>query len=272
MEGIDRSTSRGRLAPQDLADLRAAGTVRRYPVGDVLLREGDPSSVVFALLAGGVKVTKSSPDGRQVLLELRREGELVGELSAIDRSTRSATVEAMTEVEAAVVPGDRFRALLASRAGLSNHVLIGVVARLREASERQLELGTVDVVGRVCRRLCELAAADGRRTTEGIVVRSPLSQQELADWAGIPRDGVVRAFTELRRNGWLATGRQRIVILDPEAVRSRGGPDRGRRTGGGPSSRPRSAQDRRWPDTGSGSKGTPCRCSSSNATSPSSSR
>lgn len=221
VDRCDGATPMDRLAPADLAELRTAGTVHRYRTGAALVREGDASSVVFALIAGRVKVTKSAPNGRQVLLELRRAGDLVGELSAIDRSLRSATVEAIVDVEALVIPGERFRTLLATRAGLANHVLIGVVARLREASERQLELGTVDVVGRVCRRLCELAEGDGEVTPDGISLQTVLSQQELADWAGISRDGVVRAFGELRAKGWLETGRRRLVLRDAAAVRRR---------------------------------------------------
>ena len=128
---------------------------------------------------------------------------------------------ALGEVEALVVPADVFNTLLRERGGLAHQLLVTEVARLREAAGRQLELGTADVVGRVCRRLAELAASHGVPMDGGVLVRGAISQQDLADWSGISRDGVVRALGELRRLGWLDTGRQRVLIRDLDAITRR---------------------------------------------------
>jgi CRP-like cAMP-binding protein len=175
----------------------------------------------LAVLTGTVKLTKTAPSGREIVLELRGAGEVVGELGAIDGHTRSASAVALGEVEALVVPADRFNALLRERAGLAHRLLVTVVARVREAASRQLELGTSDVVGRVCRRLAELAASHGAAIEGGVLVRGTVSQQELADWAGVSRDGVVRALHELRDLGWVETGRQRLLIRNLDAVSRR---------------------------------------------------
>ena len=211
----------GELAPADLDALRAVANVHRYPSGERLLREGDPPTVVLAILTGTVKLTKSALSGREIVLELRGAGEIVGELGAIDGHTRSASAVALGEVEALVLPVDRFNALLRERVGLAHRLLVTVVARVREAAGRQLELGTSDVVGRVCRRLTELARSHGIPVDDGVLVRGAISQQELADWSGISRDGVVRALQELRRLGWVDTGRQRLLIRDVESVARR---------------------------------------------------
>ena len=51
-------------------------------------------------------------------------------------------------------------------------------------------------------------------------VVSPLSQQDLADWAGVSRDGVVRALTALRADSVVDTGRRRFVINDAPRLRT----------------------------------------------------
>jgi CRP/FNR family cyclic AMP-dependent transcriptional regulator len=211
----------GELEAADLDALRASANVRRYRSGERLLREGDAPTIVLAILTGTVKLTKTATSGREIVLELRGAGEVVGELGAIDGQTRSASAVALGEVEALVLPVDRFNALLRERIGLAHRLLVTVVARVREASGRQLELGTSDVVGRVCRRLTELATSHGVRVDGGVLVRDAISQQELADWSGISRDGVVRALQELRRLGWVETGRQRLLVRDLESVTRR---------------------------------------------------
>ena len=208
----------GELAAADLDALRAAARVHRYRSGELLLREGDAPNAVLAILTGTVKLIKTATSGREAVLELRGAGDVVGELGAIDGQTRSASVEALGEVEALVLPVERFNTLLRERVGFAHRLLVTEVARLREASGRQLELGTSDVVGRVCRRLAELATSHGVRVDDGVLIRDAISQQDLADWSGISRDGVVRALGELRRLGWVDTGRQRLLIRDLDAI------------------------------------------------------
>jgi CRP-like cAMP-binding protein len=211
------------LEPADVALLESNGHRARYAPGTVVMREGDPSDFAMVVCRGTVKLTMLAASGREVVLELRGANEIVGELGVIDGRARSASVVALDAVEALAVPADALRRLLGERAGLANVLLGTVVRRLRQASSRQLELGTIDVVGRVCNRLLELATTLGEPVPTGVLVRSSISQHELADWAGVSRDGVVRALHELRDRGWVETGRRRIVITDPDALRERGG-------------------------------------------------
>jgi CRP/FNR family cyclic AMP-dependent transcriptional regulator len=195
----------------------------RYSAGDVIIREGDPSSIALVVLAGTVKTTKLAASGREVVLELRGPGDVVGELGVIDGEPRSASVVALDRVDALVFSAPAFNEMLRERAGIAHRLLLTIVGRLRQASARQLELGTIDVVGRVCNRLVELATTHGEPVSNGVLVRSAISQHELADWAGVSRDGVVRALHELRELGWVETGRRRVVVVNLAALRHRAG-------------------------------------------------
>ena len=74
----------GRLTPDDAAALVGLGRVRRYPARAALFFEGDDAHEVLIITSGDVKVTMTSPDGREVVLDVLGPGELLGELSAID--------------------------------------------------------------------------------------------------------------------------------------------------------------------------------------------
>ena len=156
-----------RLSPADRARLEEAGERRRHRAGDVLFHEGGVSDAVLVVSDGHVKVVKLGLDGRTALIELRGPGDLLGEQGVIDRVVRSASIVALTDLTVLRVPADRFRELLRTEAPITNAVLETVVARLRRASLRQLELSTSDGVSRVCARLGELgeqlrAAGGGR--------------------------------------------------------------------------------------------------------------
>jgi CRP/FNR family cyclic AMP-dependent transcriptional regulator len=95
--------------------------------------------------------------------------------------------------------------------------------RLARASQLHAEFGASDAMGRVCGRLIEMAERYGRRSNEGVTIRSPLSQADIGAWAGISRESVVKALSTLRELGWVRTRGRRITLLEPDAVRDRGG-------------------------------------------------
>jgi CRP/FNR family transcriptional regulator, cyclic AMP receptor protein len=210
------------LGADDADAMFAAGTRRTFTTGELLCREGDVGSAILVVLSGYVKLTKTAISGRETMLELRGPGEVLGEMSVVDRAPQSANAIAIDDGEVLAVDAARFDALRRERAGVANALLAVVVRRLRQASGRQLELGTDDVLSRVCRRLVELASSHGEQLADGVLVRA-LSQQDLADWAGVSRDGVVRALHELREAGLVESGRGRVLIKDIVAVTARAG-------------------------------------------------
>ena len=171
------------------------------------------------MLEGRVKLTRTALDGREVLIELRGPGSLIGELGAVDDAPRSATATVAEPVDAIVIPAALFRRLLAERGTVALAVLSSVAERLRESAERRLESGTTDALARLCSRLVELAEQEESTAASAIEISSPLTQQELAEWIGVSREAVVLALRQLRERGWVETGRRRITVLDVEAVR-----------------------------------------------------
>jgi len=217
----------GGLHQGDLDAVVRAGRRIVYRPGDTVLGEGSPSTSVVFVMGGTVKLVKSAASGRAVVLELRGPGEVMGDLGAIDGEPRSAGAVALDLVELLVLPAAAFLDLTRSRPGVPQAMIATLVRRLREASGRQLELGSSDVVGRVCARLAQLCTSHGQVSDDGVLLDRAISQQELADWCGSSRDSVVRALGELRHRGWIATGRQRVLVVEPDLIRARaeGPPD-----------------------------------------------
>ena len=213
----------GALTAEDRDAMFAVGHTRTHRVGTALCREGDPPIGVHIILSGVVKLTKTSASGREALLELRGAGDVLGDMSVVDGERQSANAIAIGAVDVLAISTDDFEELLRTSYAIARSLLGVVVRRLRQASERQLELGTTEIMVRVCGRLAELAALRGERVSDGVLIRGALSQQELADWSGASRDGVVRAFNELRDLGAIDSGRGRVLIRDLGAVRTRAG-------------------------------------------------
>lgn len=210
------------LGAEVAGELARLGTRRRYPAGATLFVEGDPAHEALVLLAGEVKVSVGSVEGREVILDVFEPGALLGELSVIDGKPRSATVSALSPVEVLTVATAAFNEFLDRNPGVLRRLLIEIIERLRTRVRHQLEFGAGDALGRVCARLVEIVERHGEPAREdAIVVQSPVSQSDLASWAGLSREAVVKALRALRQLGWIESEGRTITIRDLEAVRRR---------------------------------------------------
>lgn len=207
------------LTAEEVEALRAAGRPRRWDRGTTVITEGDAADWVLVLTQGRVKVSSHTSSGTEVVLAVRGPGALLGDMSAVDGSPRSATVTALEPIEGIVVRD--FSGFLAAHGRIAVLLLQLLVGRLRDADRKRVEYGAFDTTGRVATRLLELADRYGERTSTGVRVALPLSQDELAGWTGSSREAVSKALRTLRDRGLIETGRRRVVIHDVEGLRRR---------------------------------------------------
>ena len=208
------------LSPRDREALLAAGARRRYRRGDVLHREHDDPGGALVLLEGHVTASTADAEGREVILGMAGPGDLVGELSALRGTPRSATVTAREDVVAVAIAAADFRRFLERTPGAAVFVLDTVIERLQVADAHRLELASLDVVARVARRLLELSERIGEAGAGGSV-EVAVTQEELAAFAGASREAVSKALQVLRTLGCVETHRRRIAVLDAAALRRR---------------------------------------------------
>lgn len=211
------------LSASDQGALRDLGRRRSLRAGSTLFMEGDDPADLMIIETGDVKLTTTSSNGREVVLDVLGPDELLGELSAIDGVARSASAIALTDVEVISVPVDRFLAFLREHPVAMGALLAVVVRRLRSSNRRQLEFSTSDSLGRVCARLDELATRYGTSDDSSSVrIELQITQTELAQWCGLSREAVVRALRKLCELGWLSTSGGTITIDDREQLSFRG--------------------------------------------------
>ena len=210
----------------DLLDGAAAAAIRErarprsYARGDALMHAGQVPQEVIVVQSGRVKVSATTPSGRRVLLAFRGPGDLVGELSAIDERPRGASVEALEPVEAIVVGHQPFRSVLEEHPAAALALLRMLAARLREADAKRVQLAGYTAMGRVAFCLLELCERFGAGEEGAVDILLPLSQEELAGWAGSSLESVGRSLQSMRGLGWIETRRRAIRVLDRDGLRS----------------------------------------------------
>jgi len=210
------------LTADEQADFIKRARRRRWKRGEVLIREADRSDWVLLLESGRVKASSHTAGGNEIVLAVRGPGALVGELSAVSREPRSATVQALEPVLAHILPLPDFEVYLKEHGRVAYLLMRLIAERLRDADRKRIEFGAQDTTGRVAARLIELADRFGAPAGDGAVrIALPLSQDELAGWIGASREAVSKALGVLRSAGWIRTSRLQVVVLDLDALKDR---------------------------------------------------
>jgi CRP-like cAMP-binding protein len=206
---------------EDREGVEQLGWVRAFAAGMVILRKSEASSHVILLRRGYAKVVCHADDGYQVVLGIRDPGDLVGELAALDGEPRSASVYAISDVDALVIPSGRFYGFVRAHPDTAMALHTTLSARLREADRYRTSAATEPVERRLAALLLDLGGRYGAPGPAGaILIDLPLCQDELAGLLMTSRRTVGRALMNLRRTGVVRTGRRAIILREPGTLRA----------------------------------------------------
>jgi CRP/FNR family transcriptional regulator len=207
------------LEPGELERIAQVAIPRSFPKGARVFHEGDTSDACYVIRSGEVRVTREHPDGRAIALATLGPGELVGELAMIDGGVRSASVEALTDVDLLAVSATDMRGLLERNAQITAKLVVALTKRLRETNERISRQSFQTVPSRVAGVLSQLVSEENaEQGRDGVTIR--MNQADLAQLAGTSRESVSRFLAVLERAGVVRVGRGRVTVLEPPRLRA----------------------------------------------------
>lgn len=176
-----------------------------------LVHEGDPARRIMEVVDGAIMLTKLLPDGRRQVVELLGPGDVFG-LACAD--SYACTAEALTA--ATVAAHDR--SALERDAGLMSRLLRRFESQLCTMHSHALVLGRMSALERVAFFLLRLMpeSRQGRAP-----IHISMTRQEIADFLGLTLETVSRAFSELKRRGFVA-----LLRADEVRIEDRGSIER----------------------------------------------
>lgn len=208
----------GRLTQSERDELLAmGGPATTYSSGDVLLLDGDArGEFIVVIHTGQVKVVIEDEQGKDYLIGLRQRGDLLGEMSYIDRRPRSASVVAINAVRATRVAWDNLNTFMRLHPLVWMKIAQLLANRLRESDQTGREIRSDSVALRVAKLLLNLTAMFDEQTPDGRVI--PLSQVEIAQLARAAEVTVNRVLREFRDRRVVRTEYRRLVVPCPTCL------------------------------------------------------
>lgn len=199
------------------ARLWADASLLAAPSGRTVVALGASSTNVYIVLEGRVQVTLYSLGGKEVILRDLGEGEMFGELAAIDGEPRSASIVALSDCQLASINAEAFRAAIAQVPDGAMWLARRLTGQIRDLTDRVFELNALRVRGRLHCELLRLCgtAADGR---ESVTLEPTPTHAELASRVGTHREAVTREIGLLVDQGIVEQKRRRMTVTDLPAL------------------------------------------------------
>ena len=206
--------------PQETVEkISKVGNRKNYAKESVILMEEESGSALFVIVNGKVKVSRSSNDGKEVILSILGESDFFGEMAILDGFTRSATVIALEDSELFIIHRDDFLNLLTEHPEISIALLQELAMRLRQADVKIKALSLKDAEGKVATVILQLADDVGK-IKHGIVEIEKLPlQQDLANMAGTSRETISRTLHTFAKKGLVELDGSKLRILNYEKFR-----------------------------------------------------
>jgi len=200
------------LSDEELNEVGRYFFEESYVRDEIIFLEGDEARNLYFVASGVVKTFKTSSDGKEQTIELARPGDVLNEVAVFDGGPNPTSAQAITPVRLYKIEKSKMLAIISQRPVIALEALRLMAAKMRRLTELVEDLSFRPVVGRVAKILLEQARAP---------LVSRLSQREMAAMAGTAREMVSRSLKTLEDEGAIKMERNRVVILDPEALERR---------------------------------------------------
>jgi CRP/FNR family transcriptional regulator len=197
------------LSEAEVQALRQRAVERRFAPEEMLFWEGEPCAGIFVIVQGTVKIFKTSPGGREMMLALETAPSTVAELPLFDGGPYPASVRAVEPVVSLFINKNDFQQVCRQYPDVALKVLAVVGRRLRHLVAVVEAMTFGSVTQRLARLLLDASQQAGSDEFD-----LPITHQELASRLGTVREVVSRNLARFRAEGLIRIDGRRLVIQD----------------------------------------------------------
>ncbi len=214
---VDDSRSNS-FSPEFEDALRSQARVLKLPKRGVLYTFGGASDGMYCLERGLLRLSVTSANGREAVLNVIRPGRWFGEACLLGEEPRINDARAITDCEVLVVPADSVRKILFAHSEYMFEITRMICKRYRLSLMRNDASILLPLQVRMAKRILEVLTTQypNQVSIEAPVLR--LSQEALSQMLGVARQSVNKLLKEWETRSILRVSYGRITLLDVAAL------------------------------------------------------
>jgi CRP-like cAMP-binding protein len=198
------------LPPGVIEHLGSYMKTRRVARGTTIFAKGDPGSGLMGVLVGAVKVSVASADGKDIVLNVFREGDIFGEIALLDGRPRTADATAMSDCELIVIERRDFVPFLSSQPDVMLKFIEILCSRLRRTSEQVQDITFLNLPTRLAKTLLQLT---GGVQGSAAPSKATITQREISQMIGMSRESTNKQLRAWAKRGWIRLERGGVGVI-----------------------------------------------------------
>jgi len=206
------------ISPSAMQEMEKITRMEEVKKRQPLYLPGDPSTSIYLLKQGRVKIASTAPSGKEVTFEILEPGEIFGELDVLEDAVRSTSAEALDDALICVIPRKDFDQYLSMHPNVTIKLTKLIGLRLKKIQSRVEDLVFRDVPARLAHLLLELRKSEGVPEGAGTRLRVKLTHQEMANLIGCSRETVSTTLGQFRDEGLIHTDGRSITIVNEKGL------------------------------------------------------
>jgi len=203
------------LPPGVIEHLGSYMKTRRVARGTTIFAKGDPGSGLMGVLVGAVKVSVASADGKDIVLNVFREGDIFGEIALLDGRPRTADATAMSDCELIVIERRDFVPFLSSQPDVMLKFIEILCSRLRRTSEQVQDITFLNLPTRLAKTLLQLT---GGVQGSAAPSKATITQREISQMIGMSRESTNKQLRAWAKRGWIRLERGGVGVIAPDKL------------------------------------------------------
>ncbi|HEY6256259.1 MAG TPA: Crp/Fnr family transcriptional regulator [Xanthobacteraceae bacterium] len=204
---------RGLKADERNAIIKQA-RIRNVAAGDRIFSIGTPGDHMVAVLAGQIRITLPSSNGRELLLGVLEPGELFGEIALLDGRERTADATAGTASVLAILERHDVLSFLERNPAAWLKIVEILCGRIRQADVQLAEVALMRLPARLAKAILRIVSNQPKTAAGYKKSHVLLTQQELANMVGARRETVNKNLRAWHRQGLVKIDDGRIAVTD----------------------------------------------------------
>jgi CRP/FNR family transcriptional regulator len=188
--------------------------LHQYARGRVIYDQQQPSSCIYLVVSGRVKVATTTEDGAVTIVRIAAPEDLFGEGSLLAENRPEQAI-ALDDVNTMAWTTAEIEAQIEEEPKLGIALSQYIVARCIELQDRIESVALQKTPERVGIGLLQLAASLGQERVDGTTRIVSLTHQVIAEYVGTSREIVTSQMNRLRRLGLLRYSRRFIDVNVP---------------------------------------------------------
>jgi CRP/FNR family transcriptional regulator, cyclic AMP receptor protein len=199
-----------------LTYLRRSG-VLEYEKGQTIYAYDQPATAIYLVIEGTVRVTRLTPSGRRILVDIYQPDEFFGEsaLLNVQKPPETAVAGALTRLMSWSV--EEVEEIIRHQPMLAVALVQVFVQRSADFLQRIEDFSAENISRRLARSLIRFAERMGTETDKGSVRIAPLTHEMISQYVGTSREMITHWMKEFQRRRYVCYSRQGILIF-PEAL------------------------------------------------------